>query len=114
MLKFRIDNNVPFSSQREFRELHLLFFPEGIDSDIDDIVLTVPRCTPGKHNADRARVWSAVAVPCCLIVYGDLNNSWNCGVEGDSDDPEVLALRNRLRKNAFASAQRFHEGKLPT
>ncbi|MCI8972311.1 MAG: glycogen debranching enzyme [Lachnospiraceae bacterium] len=30
------------------------------------------------------------------------NNSWNCGVEGDSDDPEVLALRNRLRKNAFA------------
>lgn len=30
------------------------------------------------------------------------NNSWNCGVEGDTDDPEILALRNRLRKNAFA------------
>ncbi len=30
------------------------------------------------------------------------NNSWNCGVEGDTDDPEVLTLRNRLRKNAFA------------
>ena len=30
------------------------------------------------------------------------NNSWNCGVEGETDDPEVLALRNRLRKNAFA------------
>jgi len=30
------------------------------------------------------------------------NNSWNCGVEGETDNPEVLALRNRLRKNAFA------------
>lgn len=30
------------------------------------------------------------------------NNSWNCGEEGDSDNPEVLELRNRLRKNAFA------------
>ncbi|MDE6916334.1 MAG: glycogen debranching enzyme, partial [Lachnospiraceae bacterium] len=30
------------------------------------------------------------------------NNSWNCGAEGDTDDPEILALRNRLRKNAFA------------
>lgn len=30
------------------------------------------------------------------------NNSWNCGVEGETDAPEVLALRNRLRKNAFA------------
>ncbi|MDE7204018.1 MAG: glycogen debranching enzyme [Lachnospiraceae bacterium] len=30
------------------------------------------------------------------------NNSWNCGVEGDTDNPEVLTLRNRLRKNAFA------------
>lgn len=30
------------------------------------------------------------------------NNSWNCGVEGDTQDPEVLALRNRMRKNAFA------------
>ena len=30
------------------------------------------------------------------------NNSWNCGHEGETDDPEVLKLRNRLRKNAFA------------
>lgn len=30
------------------------------------------------------------------------NNSWNCGVEGETNDPEVLKLRNRLRKNAFA------------
>ena len=30
------------------------------------------------------------------------NNSWNCGVEGETDDPEILKLRNRLRKNAFA------------
>ena len=29
------------------------------------------------------------------------NNSWNCGAEGETDDPEVLALRERLRRNAF-------------
>ena len=27
------------------------------------------------------------------------NNSWNCGVEGDTDDPEVLALRCKQMKN---------------
>lgn len=32
----------------------------------------------------------------------DDNRSWNCGVEGDTDDPEVLALRYRLIKNACA------------
>jgi glycogen operon protein len=31
------------------------------------------------------------------------NNSWNCGVEGETDNEEVLELRNRLRKNAFAT-----------
>lgn len=31
------------------------------------------------------------------------NNSWNCGAEGETDDPEILKLRNRLRKNAFAT-----------
>jgi glycogen operon protein len=30
------------------------------------------------------------------------NMSWNCGVEGPSDDPAVEALRNRQVKNAFA------------
>lgn len=30
------------------------------------------------------------------------NNSWNCGIEGETDDPTVLSLRKRLRKNAFA------------
>ncbi len=29
------------------------------------------------------------------------NRSWNCGVEGETDNPEVLALRRRLAKNAF-------------
>src|SRR5699024_6429850 len=28
--------------------------------------------------------------------------AWNCGVEGDTDDPEVLALRFRMIKNACA------------
>jgi glycogen operon protein len=27
------------------------------------------------------------------------NNSWNCGVEGETDDPAVLALRRQLIKN---------------
>ncbi len=27
------------------------------------------------------------------------NRSWNCGVEGPTDDPEVLALRARLQRN---------------
>ena len=30
------------------------------------------------------------------------NNSWNCGAEGETDEPAVLELRDRLRKNAFA------------
>lgn len=32
----------------------------------------------------------------------DDNNSWNCGVEGDTDIPEVNALRTRMMKNACA------------
>lgn len=32
----------------------------------------------------------------------DDNRSWNCGVEGETDNPEVLALRYRLVKNAAA------------
>lgn len=31
------------------------------------------------------------------------NNSWNCGEEGETDNPEVLKLRGKLRKNAFAT-----------
>ena len=30
------------------------------------------------------------------------NNSWNCGEEGETENEEVLKLRNRMRKNAFA------------
>ncbi len=30
------------------------------------------------------------------------NNSWNCGVEGETDNPEVLNLRRRMIRNAFA------------
>jgi len=33
----------------------------------------------------------------------DDNMSWNCGVEGPSDDPDVEALRNRQVKNLLAS-----------
>lgn len=29
-------------------------------------------------------------------------NSWNCGAEGETDNPHILALRMRLVKNAFA------------
>lgn len=35
---------------------------------------------------------------------GDNNgHSWNCGAEGDTDDPNVNGLRRRLIKNAFAA-----------
>jgi isoamylase len=33
----------------------------------------------------------------------DDNRSWNCGVEGDSDDPEVLELRARQQRNFLAT-----------
>ncbi len=31
------------------------------------------------------------------------NNTWNCGVEGETDDPEINALRLRQRKNLLAT-----------
>jgi isoamylase len=31
------------------------------------------------------------------------NRSWNCGVEGESDDPEVVELRTRQRRNFLAT-----------
>ncbi len=34
---------------------------------------------------------------------GDDNFSWNCGVEGDSDDPVILSLRERQKRNLLAS-----------
>ncbi|MDO8250938.1 MAG: glycogen debranching protein GlgX [Rhodoferax sp.] len=35
---------------------------------------------------------------------GSRNNlSWNCGVEGPTDDPEVLALRERQKRNLLAT-----------
>ena len=33
----------------------------------------------------------------------DDNRSWNCGVEGDTDDPSVLELRRRQRRNLIAT-----------
>src|SRR5262249_45198031 len=31
------------------------------------------------------------------------NNSWNCGVEGPTDDPKVLGLRRRQARNLMAT-----------
>lgn len=31
------------------------------------------------------------------------NNSWNCGVEGDTTDPEILKLRMKQRRNLMAT-----------
>ncbi len=31
------------------------------------------------------------------------NHSWNCGVEGETDNQEIIDLRNRLVKNAFVT-----------
>ncbi|MCU0895584.1 MAG: glycogen debranching enzyme GlgX, partial [Rhodospirillales bacterium] len=33
----------------------------------------------------------------------DNNNSWNCGVEGPSDDPRIRALRARQKRNFLAT-----------
>lgn len=33
----------------------------------------------------------------------DDNNSWNCGEEGETSDPEILALRMKMMKNACAA-----------
>ena len=33
----------------------------------------------------------------------DDNRSWNCGVEGPTDDPEVMALRERQQRNFLAT-----------
>ncbi len=33
----------------------------------------------------------------------DHNNSWNCGVEGPTDDPEIIALRARQMRNFMAT-----------
>ena len=33
----------------------------------------------------------------------DNNNSWNCGAEGETDDPEIKALRARQKRNLLAT-----------
>jgi glycogen operon protein len=33
----------------------------------------------------------------------DANNSWNCGVEGETDDPRIIALRDRQQRNLLAT-----------
>src|SRR5690606_8279665 len=33
----------------------------------------------------------------------DDNRSWNCGVEGETDDPDVVALRHRQARNLMAT-----------
>jgi glycogen operon protein len=34
---------------------------------------------------------------------GGENHSWNCGIEGETPDPEILALRKRQAKNLIAT-----------
>ncbi len=38
----------------------------------------------------------------------DHNLSWNCGVEGPTDDPEINALRDRLRRAAMTTLMLSH------
>jgi isoamylase len=33
----------------------------------------------------------------------DHNRSWNCGAEGDTDDPEIIALRAKQKRNFFTT-----------
>lgn len=39
----------------------------------------------------------------------DDNNSWNCGVEGETDDPEINKLRERQKRNFLATLM-FSQG----
>ncbi|HYO10220.1 MAG TPA: glycogen debranching protein GlgX [Tepidisphaeraceae bacterium] len=39
----------------------------------------------------------------------DDNESWNCGAEGATDDPNIIALRERQKRNFFATLM-FSEG----
>jgi glycogen operon protein len=39
----------------------------------------------------------------------DDNHSWNCGAEGATDDPAIIALRERQKRNLFATLM-FSEG----
>jgi len=39
----------------------------------------------------------------------DDNNAWNCGAEGPTDDPNVITLRERQKRNLFATLM-FSEG----
>ena len=39
----------------------------------------------------------------------DNNDSWNCGVEGETDDPGIIALRERQKRNLFATMM-FSQG----
>ena len=49
----------------------------------------------------------------------DDNRSWNCGAEGETDDPGIQKLRLRMMKNAcmalnvYWEEQRFELPKLP-
>jgi glycogen operon protein len=36
------------------------------------------------------------------------NNSWNCGAEGPTKDPEILALRHRQKRNILATLMLSH------
>ncbi len=36
------------------------------------------------------------------------NRSWNCGVEGPTDDPAILDLRDRMRRNALTTTLLSH------
>ena len=38
----------------------------------------------------------------------DDNRSWNCGVEGETNDPHVLMLRDRLRRSTMATLMFSH------
>ena len=33
----------------------------------------------------------------------DNNLSWNCGAEGETDDPQIIALRSRQKRNFMAT-----------
>ena len=84
----------------------------------DRLAATSTRATAGAVRLDQLRHCHDGFTLRDLVSYNDKHNeangegnsdgeshnrSWNCGVEGPTDDPEVLALRARQQRNFLAT-----------
>lgn len=65
-------------------------------------LLAAGDCTNTTTSAELLQVFDTFPLLLCPAAAGDGTNdnfSWNCGVEGPTDNPAVLALRGRQMRN---------------